>query len=117
MDNKFVTQVFLEACQKADFQNKWMTAGTWAELVCLHYKLGCDVAFDGNKLVHAIGHDKALTSLIEGKDGIINEHISLSRNKYRPKGMSKQIYCFYTVIKGERPEGINASAQWHTNID
>ena len=94
MDNKFVVQVFLEACRKADFQDKWMTSGTWAELVCLHYKLGCDVAFDGNKLFHAIGRDKALTSLIEGKDGVINEHISLFRNKYRPKDCQSKFIAF-----------------------
>jgi hypothetical protein len=52
--------------------------------------LGEDIAFDGNKLVHAISHNKALNSLIKGNDGMINDHISPFRNKYRLKGMSKQ---------------------------
>jgi len=116
MDNKFIVQVFLEACRKADFQDKWMSAATWAEIVCRHYNLGVDVAFDGTKLTQAIGRDKALNSLIEGNNGQINEHVSLYRNKYRPKGLSKQIYCFYATRKGERPDGIDATSQWHTNI-
>ena len=116
MDNKFIVQVFLEACRKADFQDKWMSAATWAEIVCRHYNLGVDVAFDGTKLTQAIGRDKALNSLIEGNNGQINEHVSLYRNKYRPKGLSKQIYYFYATRKGERPDGIDATSQWHTNI-
>jgi len=38
-------------------------------------------------------------------------------NKYRPKGMTKQVYCFYVTLKGERPKGVDASPQWHLNIN
>ena len=106
----------MEACSKSDFQNRWMSAATWAEIVCRHYNLGEDIAFDGNKLVHAISRNKALNSLIEGNDGVINDHISVFRNKYRLKGMSKQVYCFYATKKGKKPEGVDASSKWHTNI-
>ncbi len=93
-----------------------MSAATWADIVCQHYNLGVDIAFDGNKLVHAISRNKALNSLIEGNDGVINDHISLFRNKYRLKGMSKQVYCYYVTKKGKSPEGVDASSKWHTNI-
>ncbi len=93
-----------------------MSAATWAEIVCQHYNLGEDIAFDGNKLVHAISRNKALNSLIEGNDGVINDHISVFQNKYRLKGMSKQVYCFYATKKGKKSEGVDASSKWHTNI-
>jgi hypothetical protein len=31
-----------------------MSAATWAEIISKHYNLVGEVAFDGNKLVHAI---------------------------------------------------------------
>ncbi len=54
-----------------------------------------DIAFDVNKLAHAISHDKALNSFIEENDGQVNEHVSFFQNKHQPKGVSTQIYCFY----------------------
>jgi hypothetical protein len=73
MDNRFVIDSFLEACHNAEFQGKWMTATTWAELVSLHYSLVPELSYDGNKLVQANGHSKWLVSLIE-TTGIVNEH-------------------------------------------
>jgi len=117
MDNNFVLESFFEACKKEEFHNRWMSAATWAEIVCLHYSLGAEVAFDGNKLVHAISRNKAVNSLIEGNDGMSKGEISVFRNKYRPKGMSKQVYCFYATQKGDKPKGVDATPQWHSNIN
>ena len=117
MDNNFVIEVFLEACHKEEFQNRWMSAATWAEIVCRHYNLVAEVAFDGNKLVHAISRNKVLNSLMEGNDGIDKNNITVFRKKYRPKGMTKQVYCFYATLKGQRPKGVDASPQWHSNIN
>ena len=116
MDNKIVKEAFLEACSKSEFQDRWMSLGTWAEIVCRHYNLGMDIAFDGNKLTHAISCNKALNSLIKGNDGMINDHISLFRNKCQLKGISKQVYWYYVTKKGKRPKGVDASSKWHTNI-
>ncbi len=113
---RFVTEAFLEACSKSEFQDRWMSAATWAEIVCRYYNLGMDIAFDGNKLVLAISRNKAPNSLIEGNDGVINHRIRLFRDKYRLKGMSKQVYCYYATKKGKRPERVDASSKWHTNI-
>jgi hypothetical protein len=117
MDNNFVIEVFLEACHKEEFQNRWMSAATWAEIVCRHYNLVAEVAFDGNKLVHAISRNKVLNSLMEGNDGMDKNNITVFRKKYRPKGMTKQVYCFYATLKGQRPKGVDASPQWHSNIN
>jgi hypothetical protein len=111
MDNNFVIEVFLEACRKEDFQSRWMSAATWAEIISEHYNLVGKVAFDGNKLVHAISHNRVLNSLMEGNYGMVKENIAFIRNKYRPKGMTKQVYCFYATLKGERPKGVDASPQ------
>jgi len=94
-----------------------MSAATWAEIISKHYNLVGEVAFDGNKLVHAISRNKVLNSLMEGNDGMVKGNIAIFRNKYQPKGMTKQVYCFYATLKGERPKGLDASQQWHLNIN
>ena len=99
MDNNFVIEVFLEACRKEDFQNRWMSAATWSEIISKHYNLVGVVAFDGNKLVHAISRNKVLNSLMEGNDGMVKGNIAIFRNKYQPKGMTKQVYCFYVFMQ------------------
>jgi hypothetical protein len=40
-----------------------LSATTWAEIVYRHNNLGANVAFDGNKLVHALSCNKVLNSL------------------------------------------------------
>jgi hypothetical protein len=117
MDNNFVMEGFLEACYKEDFQNRWMSAATWAEIISKHYNLVGKVAFDSNKLVHAISRNKVLNSLMEGNDGMVKGNNAIFWNKYQPKGMTKQVYCFYATLKGERPKGVNASPHWHLNIN
>jgi hypothetical protein len=52
---------------------------------------------------------------MEANDGMVKGIIVI--NKYRPKGMTKQVYCFYVTLKGERPKGVDASPQWHLNIN
>jgi hypothetical protein len=94
-----------------------MSATTWSEIVCRHYNLGADVAFDGNKLVHAISHNNVLNSLFEGNDGMVKEDIAVFQNKYQARGMMKQVHCFYATLQGERPKGVNASSQWHLHIN
>jgi hypothetical protein len=56
-----------------------------------------------------------LMSIIENT-GIVNEHLSLYQNKYRPKG-GKQIHCLSAVPRGDKPTGIDASSKWFTNIN
>jgi hypothetical protein len=54
---------------------------------------------------------------MEGNDGMVKGNIALFQNKYRPKGMTKQVYCFYATLKGERPRVVDASPQWHLIIN
>jgi hypothetical protein len=94
-----------------------MSAATWAEIISKHYNLVGEVAFDGNKLIHAISRNKVINSLMEGNDGMVKGNIAIFRNKYQPKGMTKQVNSFYATLKGERPKGVDASPQWHLNIN
>jgi hypothetical protein len=94
-----------------------MSAAAWAEIISKLYNLVGEVAFDGNKLVHAISRNKVLNSLMEGNDGMVKGNIAIFWKKYWLKGMTKQVYCFYATLKGERPNGVNASPQWHLNTN
>jgi hypothetical protein len=71
VDNKFVADSFLEACQNPEFQGKWMTSETWGEVISRYYALSPEVSYDGKKLVQAIGYSKWLLSIIES-NGMIN---------------------------------------------
>jgi hypothetical protein len=114
MDNKYIIESFLQAARNDIFQHCWMTAETWAELIARHYKLPESTCYNGQKLVNAIGRCKWLNPLIEST-GVINDNLSLFRNKHRPKG-GKIMYCFYAAPKGERPTGENAHATWYLKV-
>jgi len=50
VDNKFVVDSFLEACQNPDFQGKWMTSATWGEVISRYYALSPEVSYVGKNL-------------------------------------------------------------------
>jgi len=116
VDNKFVVDSFLEACQNPEFQGKWMTSATWADVISRYYALSPELSYNGKKLIQAIGCSKWLLSIVES-NGMINDTISLFRKNYRPKGSKSQITCFYSAPKGSKPSGIDASTKWTTNIN
>jgi len=58
--NKYILSVFKQACETAFFHNKWMTADTWADAICLHYQLSKGIVFDGTALSRAIASNIGL---------------------------------------------------------
>ena len=49
VDNKFVVDSFLEACQNPEFQGKWMTSATWADVISRYYALSPELSYNGKK--------------------------------------------------------------------
>jgi len=50
-----VKESFLAAAADVEFQDMWMTAETWAELICLRYNLLNDNSFTGRDLNKVLG--------------------------------------------------------------
>ena len=63
----FIVASFLEAARVVEFQQRWMTANTWAELIKQCYKLEeRSLTFTGNDLLNAFkGPHKHLAMLME----------------------------------------------------
>ncbi len=47
---------------------------------------------------------------------MINDCTSLFLEQIPAERNVKQVYCYYVMKKGKRPEGVDASSKWHTNI-
>ena len=109
MDNNFVIEVFLEACHKEEFQNRWMSAATWAEIVCRHYNLVAEVAFDGNKLVHAISRNKVLNSLVEGNGGMGKNYTTVFQKKV--SAVRKDKASILLLCNSKRPKTQGSQCQ------
>ena len=114
MDNKYIINIFLQACRNVTFHHRWMTADIWAELVNNYYMPPASLRFNGKQLVEAIRRTRWLNELIESTEAV-NEDTCLYRNKHRPKGGSL-IYCFYAAPKGQKPTGENATSNWFLNL-
>ena len=76
--NKFVLAVFMQACENITFHNKWMTANTWAESICLNYQLPEGIQFDGTALNKAITSSIVLCLALDTpKDNVPRDHCSI----------------------------------------
>jgi len=73
--NKYILSVFKQACETAIFHDKWMTADTWADAICLHYQLSEGIAFDGTALSTVIASNISLCLAVDSpKDDIKSDH-------------------------------------------
>ena len=102
MDNKYFISAFLEAAKNSMFQHRWMPAETWAALINHYYKPPINLILDSQNLLRAITSAKWLHTALE-TNGNIDSELNLYRNRYRPKGAGKQIWCFYSAPSGAKP--------------
>jgi hypothetical protein len=76
IDNKYIINIFLQACHIVTFHHHWMTADTWAEQVNNYYMPLVYLCFNEKQLVEAIHQTKWLNKLIEST-GAVNEDTCL----------------------------------------
>ena len=120
MENKFITTSFLDACRKPQFQNRWMTAETWCDVIAHHFKLPPETIYNGKQLNNAISRNKVYGSQVDSSSGLeTSDAISganVFRQSYRQKNSTTKVYCFYAAPKGEKPKGIDSTNKWFNNI-
>jgi len=83
--NKYILLAFYQACDSKTFCNKWMTAKTWAESICLHYQLPKALKFNGASLNHAISSNNGLCLAMDvAKDNVPLDHCGMFCTSYKP---------------------------------
>jgi hypothetical protein len=116
VDNQFVVDSFLEACQNPKFQGN---LDDFSNRGGGYFLLLCFISWSKlwwKKLIQAIVYSKWLLSILES-NAMIHEKISLFWKNYRPKGSKSQISCFYSAPKGSKLSDIDAPVKWTTNIN
>ena len=111
--------LFLEAARVTDFQQRWMTADTWAELIIHRFNIDLSLSFNGSYLVKALGNKqhKHTWNLMEcDRRNIPRDHIGIFRDKYCPRG-SSPVHCFYATLPGHSPTQTNKNEKWFDSIN
>lgn len=114
-----VKESFLAAAADVEFQDMWMTAETWAELICLRYNLLNDNSFTGRDLNKVLGlkSNAYLTNQMDvDRRNVPSDHIGIFRDRYKDSKTNKKLTCFYACKKGEAPKQQNTSSKWYSEI-
>jgi hypothetical protein len=58
----FILTVFLDACKAKTFQNKWMSAQSWSDLIMHNFFIRAELQFTGSDLVKAVSKSHNMDS-------------------------------------------------------
>jgi hypothetical protein len=78
--------MFLAAAADTQFDDKWMTLDTWAELICLHYNLVNSNAFTGidlNKVFQSRSNLYLTTQMNVDCSNTPVDRIGIFRDRYK----------------------------------
>ena len=103
--NKFIKATFLQACRLEVLHGRWMTADTWAELMCLCFNLEHEQIFTGKDLAATIGSraNEALRNAMDvSHQNVPIGHLGIFRGNLRD-AQKRPTHCFYACKSGERP--------------
>jgi hypothetical protein len=96
------------------FQHCWMPIETWAALISSYDMPPSSLLLDGNKLLSAMMQTNWFNMALSAS-GIIDNDLSLNRNRYHQQGGKQIISCFYEALKGVNP--IAKEKSWFNYID
>ena len=105
VDNGFIKSSFLLATRREEFQHKWMSAETWAQLIVKYSIIDETLVFDGNQLDKCLNsrENVRLREQMDLKSNVLGDHIGIFHEHIRKKGMSKKLYYYYATPIGETP--------------
>jgi hypothetical protein len=115
--NHFILACFLEASRRSEFQHRWMSAETWAQLIVKCTLItNTELVFNGVELNRCINAKKnsLIRSEMEDRVKITSDPIGIFRNNRRLRGASITYY-YYATPKGELPV-TRQDKQWFENI-
>jgi len=119
--SQFIISTFLEACWDEWYDEKWMTAETWVELIQSYNNDPEVLHFDVASLNWAITKtSKALAVQMDIKVGVLKNCCSIFHNKYIPRcvlsGKFSTICCYYATIPGKLPTPLKTGLKWYDEI-
>ena len=106
-DHGFIVSSFRSASRHEEFQQRWMSAETWAQIIV---KYACisntELQFNGINLNRCL-NTKKMKYLLDAMDvdasKVTSDHIGIFRDNYRRHGQPSKKYYYYATPKGETP--------------
>lgn len=98
----FIHSTFIAACKIKLFHNQWMSAQTWAVLLCSHFRISPELHFDGKMLSNVISPKKHFAvSLDIPWTNIPTDHHGIFHRTQVKKG--KRVHYYYATEAGKGP--------------
>jgi hypothetical protein len=96
---------FLLATRREEFQHKWMSAETWAQLINKYSIINTSLVFYSDQLDRSLNsrENVRLRDQMDLKSNVPGDHTGIFREHIRKKGMSKKLYYYYDTPIGEIP--------------
>jgi len=95
----FILTVFLDACKAKTFQNKWMSAQSWSDLIMHNFFIRAELQFTGSDLVKAVSKSHTSLSMDITWTQVPLDHCGIFCWTLQPKGKSK-VYYFLVTTSG-----------------
>jgi hypothetical protein len=100
VDNGFIKTSFLQPTRQEEFQQKWMSAETLAQLIVKYSIVDSSLMFNGEQLDKYINsrENKHLQDEMDLRLSIPKDHIGIFREQQRKKGSTKRnilLLCYY----------------------
>jgi len=120
VDNGFIKTCFLQASCREEFQQKWMSAETWAQLIIKYSIVDSSLMLNGEQLDNCINsrENKHLQDEMDLRLSIPKDHIGIFHKLQRKTGSTKKYPTIMLLLqeKAQTKErnGLIASIM-HTN--
>ena len=90
----------------AEFQQKWMSAETWVQLIVKYSIVDSSLMFNGEKLDKCINsrENKHLQDEMDLRLSIPKDHIGIFHEQQRKKGSTKRTSYYYATTSGKSPD-------------
>ena len=117
VDNGFIKTSFLQAARREEFQHKWMSAETWAQLIVKYSIVDSNLIFNGDQLDKCINsrENKRLREEMDLRLLIPKDHIGILCEQLRKKGSTKKTSYYYATTSGQSP--LEKEKRWYECID
>jgi len=117
VDNGFIKTSFLQAARREEFQQKWMSAETWAQLIVKYSIVDSNLIFNGDQLDKCINsrENKRLREEMGLRLSIPKDHIGIFCEQLRKKGSTKKTSYYYATTSGQSP--LEKEKRWYECIN
>jgi hypothetical protein len=96
IDYGFIKSCFFQATRREEFQNKWMSADTWAKLIAKYCITDSTLIFNGTNLDKCLSlqQNEHLRMQMDMRKGTMEDHIGIFREVLRKHGKQRTYYYY-----------------------